>query len=296
MSEEYVYGLRTCSADMTSYGGFQWPRKGWVEAPDWDPSPVCGGGLHFLRNGEGDVGLLSKSNAAVWLVTRSCVNETVDIDAGKSKAKRCEVRFAGDKAKSLVLLRELVGPDKRIPFVCEVAGNRSTQTAGYRSTQTAGYKSTQTAGHRSTQMADDLSTQTARYRSTQTADYGSTQTAGYKSTQTAGDESTQTAGDESTQTAGYKSTQTAGHRSTQTAGDGSTQTAGDNSIQTAGDNSIQRAGEGSVFVTRWWSDAEQRSLMATATVGKDGALKSNVPYRCKAGVWTEVDAQTEADA
>ena len=27
MSEEYVYGLRTCSADMTSYGGFQWPRK-----------------------------------------------------------------------------------------------------------------------------------------------------------------------------------------------------------------------------------------------------------------------------
>ena len=265
MSKKYVYGLRTCSADMTSYGGFQWPRKGWVEAPDWDSSPVCGGGLHFLRNGEGDVGLLSGSDDAAWLVTRSRVNETVDVDDGKSKAKCCEVRFAGDKAKSLVLLRELVGPDKRIPFVCEVAGNRSTQTAGYMSTQTAGDESTQTAGHRSTQ------------------------TAGYKSTQTAGDESTQTAGDESTQTAGYKSTQTAGHRSTQTAGDGSTQTAGDGSTQAAGDDSIQQAGEGSVFITRWWSGAEQRVLTATAAVGRDGVLKPDVPYRCKAGVWTEYD-------
>ena len=273
MSKKYVYGLRTCSADMTSYGGFQWPRKGWVEAPDWDSSPVCGGGLHFLRNGEGDVGLLSGSDDAAWLVTRSRVNETVDVDDGKSKAKCCEVRFAGDKAKSLVLLRELVGPDKRIPFVCEVAGNRSTQTAGYMSTQTAGDESTQTAG--------DESTQTAGHRSTQTAGDKSTQTAGYKSTQTAGCWSTQTAGCESTQTAGYGSTQTAG--------DGSTQTAGDGSTQAAGDDSIQQAGEGSVFITRWWSGAEQRVLTATAAVGRDGVLKPDVPYRCKAGVWTEYD-------
>ena len=35
------------SNDGTSYGGFQWKPVGeWTEAPDWDPMPCCGGGLH----------------------------------------------------------------------------------------------------------------------------------------------------------------------------------------------------------------------------------------------------------
>ena len=30
-----------------AYGGFQWNPVGeWTEAPDWNPQPVCGGGLH----------------------------------------------------------------------------------------------------------------------------------------------------------------------------------------------------------------------------------------------------------
>ena len=30
-----------------AYGGFQWnPIGEWTEAPDWDPTPKCGGGLH----------------------------------------------------------------------------------------------------------------------------------------------------------------------------------------------------------------------------------------------------------
>jgi len=30
-----------------SYKGFQWRPVGeWTEAPDWDPLPICGGGLH----------------------------------------------------------------------------------------------------------------------------------------------------------------------------------------------------------------------------------------------------------
>lgn len=33
--------------DGISYGGFRWKPVGqWTEAPDWDPEPVCGGGLH----------------------------------------------------------------------------------------------------------------------------------------------------------------------------------------------------------------------------------------------------------
>ena len=30
-----------------SFGGFRWSQQGeWTVAPDWDPAPVCGGGLH----------------------------------------------------------------------------------------------------------------------------------------------------------------------------------------------------------------------------------------------------------
>lgn len=58
MSEK-VLVLRTCDASRKAYGGFQYPESGPVEAPDWDPRPVCGGGLHGLRWGEGDAERLS---------------------------------------------------------------------------------------------------------------------------------------------------------------------------------------------------------------------------------------------
>src|SRR5437660_6609964 len=35
------------SKDGRSYGGFVWNDVGiWTDAPDWNPEPVCGGGLH----------------------------------------------------------------------------------------------------------------------------------------------------------------------------------------------------------------------------------------------------------
>ena len=44
--------LRTCDANMQSHGGFQWPRSGPVAAPDWNPAPECGNGLHGFLRGE----------------------------------------------------------------------------------------------------------------------------------------------------------------------------------------------------------------------------------------------------
>ena len=40
--------LRTCAADLTSYGGFQWPESGVAEAPDWNTHAAYGNGLHEL--------------------------------------------------------------------------------------------------------------------------------------------------------------------------------------------------------------------------------------------------------
>jgi len=284
MSDAIVYGLRTCNADMTSRGGFAWPREGWVEAPDWDPSPECGGGLHFLRNGEGDADLLSHDADAVWQVIMSYESETVDIDNTKSKAKRCNVLLSGPWHEATAKLRSLVGSDKRIPYVCETAGDRSVQTAGDRSVQTAGDRSVQTAGH--------WSSQTAGRRSAQTAGRRSVQTAGDWSSQTAGDWSSQTAGDRSVQTAGHWSSQTAGHWSSQTAGDRSVQTAGYYSVQTAGDRSVQTAGGGSVLICRWCDVTTGHFRISVAIVGNGGTLKPNTPYRVSKGVWTEVTPET----
>ena len=49
--------LRTCTKDMrgicSQSAAFVWPESGPVEAPDWDPKPECGGGLHFCINPAG---------------------------------------------------------------------------------------------------------------------------------------------------------------------------------------------------------------------------------------------------
>ena len=55
------YILKTVKADGSAYGGFVWPLEtgAIVVAPDWDSTPVCGGGLHGLLNGCGDGALLN---------------------------------------------------------------------------------------------------------------------------------------------------------------------------------------------------------------------------------------------
>ena len=45
---DHVLVLRYLNSDATSYGGFQNPVEpgSVVTAPDWDPEPECGNGLH----------------------------------------------------------------------------------------------------------------------------------------------------------------------------------------------------------------------------------------------------------
>ena len=79
MSENRVLILRTCKREpdgrLTAFGGFVWPASGPVECPDWNPEPVCGGGLHGLLWGEGEGSMLSWDESAAWLV--------VSVDAGE---------------------------------------------------------------------------------------------------------------------------------------------------------------------------------------------------------------------
>lgn len=52
MSKSMV--LRICHADMSSHGGFIWPKSGRVTASDWKANQTCGNGLHGWFEGQGD--------------------------------------------------------------------------------------------------------------------------------------------------------------------------------------------------------------------------------------------------
>ena len=121
--------LRTCAADMTSYGGrFRWPESGPVAAPDWSPDPVCGGGLHGLLWGEGDGELLSWDANARWLVVEIPDGSWADIGL-KVKFPRGVVVFCGDR-KSATDYLAARAPGHEIVGGTATAGVGGTATAG----------------------------------------------------------------------------------------------------------------------------------------------------------------------
>ena len=249
--------LRTCNANMWSRGGFQWPRSGPVAAPDWNPAPECGNGLHGFLRGEGDGSLADWSSDAVWLVAE--VETFVDL-GGKVKFPTAEVIFAGSRLEATALVKArypdaaVVGAnvaveDRRVA----VAGDHGTATAGDYGTATAGAWGTATAGNRGTATVGD---------------YG-TAKAGYCGTATAGDYGTATAGRYGTATAGAWGTATAGRYGTATAGEGGTATAGYRGTATAG-------AEGRLQIEYY--DRNDRRRLAVAYVGEDN-IRPNVKYR-----------------
>ena len=99
-----VLVLRTCAADMTSRNDFRWPESGHVEAPDWDPTPECGDGLHGLLWGKGDANLMAHVKPdSKWLVVE--VDATLIVDLGdKVKFPRGNVIHAGDRETAIKMI------------------------------------------------------------------------------------------------------------------------------------------------------------------------------------------------
>jgi hypothetical protein len=197
MTEKHLI-LRTCNADMTSRNGFKWPRSGHVAAPDWNPEPECGNGLHGFLRGEGDGGLADWSSDAVWLVAE--VETYVDLE-GKVKFPAAHVIFAGSRLEATAIVKARY-PDAAVIGANVAVEDRRVAVVGDYGTATAGDYGTATAGYRGTATAGNYGTATA-------GDYG-TATAGDRGTATAGNWGTATAGDAGTATAGYWGTATAG--------------------------------------------------------------------------------------
>jgi len=156
--------LRTCQPDLTSYNGFQWPASGKVKAPDWNPEPECGGGLHGLLNGQGNASLLNWSPDAVWIVAKPG-RDLVNIGAEKVKCKTATVIYSGDRAGALATLRA-AGVTDPLPGDVVTAGHRGRATAGDRGQATAGHDGRATAGDRGRATAGDRGQATAGHRGT----------------------------------------------------------------------------------------------------------------------------------
>ncbi|HLG99809.1 MAG TPA: hypothetical protein VKX49_26100, partial [Bryobacteraceae bacterium] len=89
--------LKCVERDGSSYGGFRWPLEvgADVEAPDWNISAECGGGLHGWPWGFSMGDGREPDWSGKWIVFGSDPADVVDL-GGKVKAKRGTVRFVGD--------------------------------------------------------------------------------------------------------------------------------------------------------------------------------------------------------
>jgi hypothetical protein len=150
MTEKHLI-LRTCNANMTSHGGFKWLRAGHVAAPDWNPAPMCGGGLHGFLRGEGDGSLADWSSDAVWLVAE--VETYVDL-GGKVKFPAAHVIFAGSRLEATAIVKARY-PDAAVIGANVAVEDRRVAVVGYRGTATAATGGTATAGYRGTATAGE---------------------------------------------------------------------------------------------------------------------------------------------
>jgi hypothetical protein len=255
-NEKTALVLRTCAPSMTSYrGSFRWPRSGLVAAPDWDPRPVDGGGLHGLLWGEGDGSLLDWHADAVWLVMEVEVADLVALGP-KVKFPRGTVVYAGGRARAIDYLAA------RAPRGVAIVG--ATVTVGDHGTAIVGDRGHATAGDGGTATAGNHGTATVGYRGTATAHDGGTASAG--------DHGTAIVGDSGTATAGYRGT-------AMVVGLGGTATAGICGTAAAGEGGTAAAGEGGTLLLRWWDGVRYRTT--TLYVGEDG-IQAGQPYRVDA--------------
>jgi len=275
-----------------------------VEAPDWDPTPECGKGLHGFLNGCGNGALADWDEFAKWLVVEVDSEVLIDLK-GKIKFPKGDVVFCGTRLGAIAKLEALAPETKHMPVIgaMRVAGDNMQCHAGDRGTATAGEEGKATASYKGTAIAGDYGTATADYGGTATAgeegkatagDFG-TATAGVNGTATAGDGGTATAGENGTATAGDRGTATAGHNGTATAGNEGTATAGHNGTAIADEKGKATAGNwgtaiagirgtatagagGRIFIN-WWDEKAKRLRTTIGYVGEDG-IQANIPYQC----------------
>lgn len=95
-----MYGLRKINITGNHYD-FQWPLEvgAVATAPDWNPSPECGGGLHVLPNARGSYWLL---DGHYWAVVEFNESDLVMIGSDKGKVPSCKIVYLSESTNGLL--------------------------------------------------------------------------------------------------------------------------------------------------------------------------------------------------
>ncbi len=155
-----VLVLRTCNPDLTAYNGFQWSASGPVEAPDWDPTPKCGNGLHGLLEGVGNGDLLDWTPEAKWLVVEVLKSDIVFLPFDKIKFPRGNVVHCGDQISATNYLLEhgaqapIVGALVRTTS-CSVTAMNGISITGDKGVAVSAYNGVALAGDDGEAVTDD---------------------------------------------------------------------------------------------------------------------------------------------
>ena len=246
-----VYILKCVGADHRSLhpeaNGFQYPELGEVEAPDFDPKPECGHGLHGFLWGKGNGALAFYTGTEVWKVIAVEENgNLIHIDQEKVKFKNGTIVFSGTRKEATDFLRPLLPQemvDKTIIGEFLQVGDGEKTIGGDYSTVSGGNHSTISGG--------------------------------YSSTVSGGNHSTISGGSASTVSGGYGSTVSGGHGSTVSGGDYSTVSGGNHSIVSGGDSSTVSGGDSSQLRITHWNGNKYRT--AIAYVGEN-EIEPNTKY------------------
>ncbi len=107
--QEWGVAVRTCQPGGYAYGGFKWATEpgSIVCAPDFDPSPKCGKGLHLNPWGIGNWALHDESGNAIWMLVRFDPALAIDLDGDKIEVPWAIVDRVEPAAKLGVILHEL---------------------------------------------------------------------------------------------------------------------------------------------------------------------------------------------
>jgi len=260
--------IRTCSPDLRSYNGrFRWPDSGIVEAPDWDPLPTCGNGLHGLLWGEGDGCLLNWDSSSKWLVCEVNSEDVVDLN-GKVKVPKATVVHCGDQFSATNYLLSHGGEGKDIVGIINTVGKYGTSVVGKYGKANAGDLGTAVSGSYGTSISGYLGT-------SYTANWGTAIAGGY-GTATSGVGGTSIVGYFGTATSGYRGTATAGESGGATSGSDGTSITGIKGTSITGLRGTAAAGEDGLIQITWGKSGRIRVLVGY--IGEDGLLP-DVKYR-----------------
>ena len=306
--------LKCLPPTLLAHGNFKWPSQvgNIVESETWDPRPVCGGGLHWLINGNGYSDLLEVAPDPVWIAFESVDKhgnpsnaEAVAIDDEKGKCHRAIIRAIGSRktATDWLMARGCTGVHYAVDaahgygrnaatvgdYGVALVDRQATATSGDLGISAAGDHGTAITGHagiaqsgaRGTATAGQAGVSITGFEGEATSDDGGIALAGNYGKATVGvcglaraqDSGTAEAGQYGAAIAGYNGTAIAGANATAIAGYLGHASTKENGVAIAGADGTVMGGMDSVLIIH---NCKKKPVVAI--VGQDG-IEPNTPYR-----------------